>query len=392
MSIYNRATRMAAVVLASCVLAGTALAEEVSLPKQMTWTNYNSNSIIFAQAVAIGEILEKHHGMKLNVTPVKSGYARVLPLLNGRADMMLTGTDGFFAQEGVFAFAKKEAGPMPLQLVLYNEIQPGNGVVGAGDAGINTPADLKGKRVAYLQGSPSSNKVVEATLAFAELTWDDVIRIPVSSFSDAHDAIINGQADAAPGNMISGSIERIANSPRGIQWAPTPHSDEEGWTRMKAVAPYIQKAVMTKGIGIPEGGSVEFNGYGFPEWLVMEDIDADTTYNLVKAMDMHYDEIAGSAPRSDGYELSRQNMQQSWPWHEGAVRYFKEKGIWSDADEAHNQMMLKRQMVLADAWKAFMDNSPPSDEAEFTEGWGKARAAALTEAGLPVIYYEISGG
>lgn len=380
-------------VAAGLAFAGGAAADDgVKLPSQMTWTNYNSQSIMFAQAVAIGEFLDDKYGMRLTVMPVNSGYARALPLKSGRADMMLTGTDGFFAQEGAFAFAKAEAGPMPLQLVLYNEIQPGNGVLAAADADIASVSDLKGKRVTYLQGSPSSNKVVEATLAFADLTWDDVVRVPVSSFSDAHEAIINGQADAAAGNMISGSVERVANSPRGLVWPPTPHDDAEGWERLKAVAPYVQKANMTKGIGIEDGSSVEFNGYGYPEWLVMADYDADTVYNLVKAMDINFAEISASAPRSEGYALDRQNMQNAWPWHEGAVRYFKEKGMWTDADEAHNQGLLKRQKVLADAWAAFMAGDTPSGEEEFAKAWGKARAAALTEADLPVIYNDVWGG
>ena len=382
---------LAGVAMMTALVGTQATAEEVELPDRMTWTNYNSQSLMFAQSVAIGEILENKYGMKLTVMPVNSGFARTVAL-NGRADMILNGTDGYFAQEGAFAFARPGAGPMKVRLVLYNEIEPGNGVLAAGDAGIETAADIKGKRVAFLQGSPSSNKVVEATLAFAGLTWDDVTKIPVSSFSDAHDAIINGQADVASGNMIAASVERVASSPRGIQWIATPHDDAEGWARLNDVAPYIQKQVVDKGIGLEEGAGLQFNGYGYPEWLTKPDYDADAIYNLVKAIDLNFEEIVRSAPQSDGYALDKQRLQNQWPWHEGAIRYFKEKGLWNDEAQAHQDKLVERQDVLAKAWEEFTAGDAPSDEEAFAKAWGEARAAALEAADMPVVYRDVSGG
>ena len=42
---------------------------------------------------------------------------------------------------------------------------------------------------------------------------------------------------------------------------------------------------------------------------------------------------------------------------------------------------MKRQQVLGDAWKAYKA-SAPSDDAAFKQGWIKARAEALTKAGM----------
>jgi ABC-type nitrate/sulfonate/bicarbonate transport system substrate-binding protein len=50
-------------------------------------------------------------------------------------------------------------------------------VATAKDANINTVADLKGKRVAWVRGSDALNIGVEAVLAFAGLTWDDVVKV-----------------------------------------------------------------------------------------------------------------------------------------------------------------------------------------------------------------------
>jgi len=61
----------------------------------------------------------------------------------------------------------------------------------------------------------------------------------------------------------------------------------------------------------------------------------------------------------------------------------KEAGQWTDAQEAYNKELLKRQEVLAAAWAGYSKNSPPSDDKAFLDGWMKARAAALSKANMP---------
>jgi hypothetical protein len=52
--------------------------------------------------------------------------------------------------------------------------------------------------------------------------------------------------------------------------------------------------------------------------------------------------------------------------------------------DKHNAALIKRQEVLAAAWKAYGDTKPADDK--FADGWIKARADALTKAGMPVIF------
>lgn len=380
--------RIIAAALVAALPAVTG-ADEASLPKQMTWASYDSQSIVYAESIAIGKVLENHYGMKLQVVPVRNGFSRMLPLLSGKADIVTTGSDGYFAQEGAFIFAKQGYGPQRLRLVSYNEINPGNGAAVTADSGIQTWADAKGKRVAVVQGSAASAKVVEASLAFAGLTWGDVVRVPVSSWSAGQEALINGQADIAAANTTSPSVERLANSPRGIFWPPTAHDDTEGWERLTAVAPYIQKAEICQGIGIPKGECVEINGYGYPEYLARPDLSDDTVYALIKAMDVHAEEMATAFPRAKGYAFEKQRMQQAWPWHDGAIRYFKEKGIWDADAQAHHDMLLKRQDALAAAWQELNAGEVPGDEADFAAKWSEIRAKHLREVGLAVVYDDV---
>jgi hypothetical protein len=118
--------------------------------------------------------------------------------------------------------------------------------------------------------------------------------------------------------------------------------------------------------------------------MVYANQPADLVYGMVKAMIVTYAGYKDGAPGADGFEVSRQNLAWVLPYHEGAVRAFREAGAWKPEHEAHNQGMLKRQQVLGDAWNAYLKTNP--SDAAFNKGWVAARAAALTKAGLPTIF------
>jgi hypothetical protein len=80
--------------------------------------------------------------------------------------------------------------------------------------------------------------------------------------------------------------------------------------------------------------------------------------------------------------LDRQKFEQSFvPYHPGAIRYFKEIGVWTEEAEALNQANLFRQAVLKRAWDAFLPTAP-EDYRAFQDAWLVAREAALEAEGL----------
>ena len=74
------------------------------------------------------------------------------------------------------------------------------------------------------------------------------------------------------------------------------------------------------------------------------------------------------------------------PYHAGTVRALTEAKIWTDAAQKHNEALLRRQATLGTAWTDFMKTSPPDDRDQFRAAWMKARAAALTKAGMEVLH------
>ncbi|PJK30291.1 hypothetical protein CVT23_07865 [Minwuia thermotolerans] len=211
-------TRVAAAA-ALATLPFAAGAAEGGLPDKMTWTAYGTTASGYAQSVAVGDALNKAYGVKMRVIPGKNDVSRMAPLRDGQADYCACGAAAYFGQEAAFLFASEEWGPQPLRVVMTAIGKNNLALATAKDAGIETMADLKGKRVSWVVAGDALNWNAAANMAFAGLTWDDVEKVEVSGFKASIDAIINGQSDAAFMSTVTPHAQRLAASPRGLHWA-----------------------------------------------------------------------------------------------------------------------------------------------------------------------------
>lgn len=377
-------TAGAAGALALGILVAAAPAMAQSLPKQMVWTAYGTNSSGYAQAVAIGNMLKNKYGTALRVLPGRNDVARMTPLKQGKADFCACGIASYYGQEGVFLFNKPDWGPQPIRLLMTSIGGFGLALIVAGDTKAKSYADLKGKRVVFVRGAPALNKGTEAYLAFGGLTWADVKKVEVSGFRASFNAVLNNQADAAFSSTVSPAVKRLAASPRGVVWPAMAKDDKAAWARMLKIAPYFLPHTVTVGAAISKDKPWSGATYSYPILVGNSSQKDDVVYALVKAMIANYGDYKDGAPGAAGWSIKQQNLSWVMPYHNGAVRAFKEAGVWTDAHQAHNDKLVKRQGVLAAAWKAYKDSKPSSDA--FAAGWMKARAAALTKAGFDPVF------
>jgi TRAP transporter TAXI family solute receptor len=355
---------------------------EPNFPRTMSWSAYNLGTTGYNQAVAIGKALKDNYDVNLRVLPGKNDVSRLLPLQRGRVQFSANGVATYFGQEGVFQFAGKTWGPMPLRMVMASHGESNQALGVADDLGIKTYADLRGKRVPYVRGAPALNVTTEAFLACGGLTWDDVERVDFPGYSAMWTGVVNGQVDAAYATTVSGPTRKLEASPRGIFWPPAPHDDEGCWERMGAVVPFMQKHVATRGAAISVDNPHEGATYPYPMLITLADQDEQLVFDLARAIDVHYDDYKNADPGSIGWAMDRQNFQWVVPFHEGSVRYFQSIGVWSDEAQAHNQRLIERQDVLARAWQAHKADDPD----DFSEVWMSRRAEALTAAGFDPIW------
>jgi hypothetical protein len=59
---------------------GASAAQAQELPKQLSWTAYDTTSSGYAQSVGLGNMLKAKHDIDLRIIPGKNDVSRMLPL------------------------------------------------------------------------------------------------------------------------------------------------------------------------------------------------------------------------------------------------------------------------------------------------------------------------
>lgn len=346
------------------------------LPDSMTWSAYDVGSAGYAEASAIADAFGKKYGTRVRIQPSGSSIGRLQPVLTKRAEIGFLATETFFATEGIHDFAERRWGPQDLRSLAG---RPGSfGVFTAADANIKTLKDLKGKRIAYVAGNPSVNVKCDAFLSFAGLTRKDVEAITFPTYAAAMSSVAQNQADASCTTTTPSQVYELEQSPRGILWLDVPPNDKEGWKRLTAVAPFFQPIKETVGAGISEQKPVNLLAYRYPIMAVRADMDDKTAYAIIKALDETFGMYKDATK-----VMPRWNLQESGtpaidaPFHNGAIRYLKEKGIWKAEHQKWNDQRLARLNALRGAWTNALAEGKGKSEEEFAQIWDQHREKAL---------------
>lgn len=111
------------------------------------------------------------------------------------------------------------------------------GLMVRADSGIETIADLEGKRVAWgMPAQASLQPYVEGALANGGLTPDDVTQVPVASVANGVEALVSGTVDATLFALRGGKVVEADSAVGGVRWLPFDTS-EEAVAGMQEVAP-----------------------------------------------------------------------------------------------------------------------------------------------------------
>jgi TRAP-type uncharacterized transport system substrate-binding protein len=72
-------------------------------------------------------------------------------------------------------------------------------------------------------------------------------------------------------------------------------------------------------------------------------IDSEVVYGVVKAIFDHPEELRDAHPLGKFWSLTYRPVAQAAPYHEGAIRYFQEKGAWTSEAQAYQDRIMKRR-------------------------------------------------
>ncbi|MGP1254787.1 MAG: TAXI family TRAP transporter solute-binding subunit [Kiloniellales bacterium] len=371
-------TLAAGVFGAALLTAGTAAAQDINLPDTMMWSAYDVGSSGYTEASAVADAMMKEYGTRIRIMPSGTSIGRLLPLKTGRVQYGWLANEVYFATEAIYDFSAREWGPQDLRVLLGRPA--GFGLGCAADADIETIADIAGKRVSRIQANPSVNIKVEAMLAFAGLTWDDVEVVDVPSYGAALRGVVEGSNDCAGGVPTAGIFRELEASNRGITWPALPADQNESWERLRDVAPFFSPAVETVGAGLNEDNPGYLIAYKYPMITTYAETSDQQAYDLVMAMvetfDM-YKDVNAVMPRWNTETAGQ--IPADAPFHPGAVKALKELGVWTDAAETWNQQRMARMEKVQAAWDSAQDAALEQEisDKDWPAFWSTYRAEHL---------------
>lgn len=365
---------------------GAAYAEAPPKPKLITVATFDIGASTYAEVAAISNAIIKKFGVKIRVVPIGNSVARAIATRAGSTQIWGSCSSYYAAEEGLFDFATLEWGPQPIQMLYMCNRRACFSPATSKKSGIKSMADVKGKRVGWIVGNPAVNMQYEAYLAFAGLTLDDVKLVKFPGYTASLRGMIAGKVDMILASSTSTATYEIEASPRGLYWIPVPHDDAEGWKRLQAKAGFVAPLKNAVGAGIPKDNPPNQGTYPCPVVVAWGQQSESVTYWYTKMIAESWDEYKDAFPNGPMWHINEAlKAKASVPFHKGSVRYFKDKGLWTNAWEKRQQELLKRQSVLAKAFAAARDEFLGKGEKakKFPAFWHKSRIEALKAAGFP---------
>jgi len=316
--------------------ADTAAAADV--PEVVTIAGPAEGSSGYVIATAYSGVITKYTDIKKAVVQPFSGAAGWPPRMN-------TGEVNFGQHCGYEQLMEAYSGEGPFsKLGPQRNVQ--NMCTGYGlpwgihviDPEIKSVKQLKGRSL-FVQVSHTDHVVaLRVMLKASGLDYDkDIKIIPFRSPTEATQGLLSGRADGVAFGLIPGLTQ--VQSARGLHTLPI---SKELAAQVKKADPVWGNTVVGKG----KGPLKPDNDIPVLEiecgMAAGKQTSAETVYQVMKAMYGHHDEWKKVHFLAQQWTLDKALEVIVVPFHEGAIRFYKEQGVWTPALEKEQQALLKK--------------------------------------------------
>jgi len=318
--------KLNAIAVAVALAGGVAAAPAQAQQQFVTIGTGGVTGVYYAAGGAICRLINKDrakHGIRCSVESTGGSVYNLNTIRAGELDFGVAQSDWqFHAYNGSSSF--KDAGPnKDLRAVFALHPEPFT-VVARKEAGVKKFEDLKGKRLNV--GNPGSGQraSIEELLA--------AMNVKMSDFSLASELKADEHGAALCDNKIDAFFYSVGHPSANIQDPTTTCGAKlvplTGRVIDKLVAdhPYYAKVSIPGGIYANNPDLTETYGV-LATFVTSAKTSPEVVYTLVKAVFENFDEFKKLHPafaHLDEKEMLKNGL--SAPLHEGAVKYYKEKG------------------------------------------------------------------
>ncbi|MEH6389165.1 MAG: TAXI family TRAP transporter solute-binding subunit [Pseudomonas profundi] len=319
-------TSLAVLFSAAIACAGITATPTVAQENFVTIGTGGQTGVYYVVGQSVCRLINRNsneHGIRCNAPSSGGSVANVNAIRGGEMDMGVVQSDvQFKAYKGIENF--EDAGAFEKLRAIFALHGEPLTVVARRDANIETVKDLKGKRVNI--GNPGSGQRDTMDVVMDALGWTR------SDFALASELDAAEQAAALGDNNVDAMVY-VAGHPNGsIQEATTTVDSVlvsvsgEEIDELIEERPYYAKATIPG--GLYRGNDEDVETFGVRATLVTSaDTPEETVYQTVKAVFENFDRFKRLHPAFA--TLTEEEMIKeglSVPLHDGAVRYYKERG------------------------------------------------------------------
>ena len=318
-------TRIGGILAAACIAvtySGTAAHAQTALRIGVS----SSGSVFYTLGVGLGSMLGKYADISATAEPVGGSTANMFALGADKVDLAIANAGASYdASHGNKPFKSKIA----VRLIAQGAPNLRQIIVRTG-SGINKPEDLVGKTIIGKRPAlPEVELITKALLKVYKIDPAKVRVVSTTNTGEAVNAVKSGTVDAVviPGSRGASYLRQLSRDKK-ISFLQIPDD------KIKAMAAMLPKYLVATKLPAKSyvGQNQAVNIFGMASYLVAASrVPEDVVYKVAKTM---FDNIAefhtfhGTAKK---WTIKQSLEEPKIPFHPGAIRYFKEKKVWTPA-------------------------------------------------------------
>lgn len=316
--------------------------DKTGWPEDIVWAGGNVGGAYHTFEMTFARLVEQELGVRSTVQTTGGPGERAKLINTNEAQFSHLGGDTVYdGQQGIgFYEGKKVPGR-----IIVGVSPPIMHYIVKADSDIESIADLKGKKamiwVASAPPTMTVNKVANLLLEFNGIDKEtDLTALSWHRNPEATEALMEGRADVvlwmgSPGS--SGITELAQNAPGGIRIIPL-SQEEMDYVNIENNSPWAVPRIIPA--GTYKGVDSDVQTFSIDAALICRTELADTfIYEMVKTLWDHIEDFYKVSPMLKFYTIEN-TVNYPGIFHAGAIKYYKEIGVWTDEHQQRQDKML----------------------------------------------------